>query len=75
MGRLIDAPISVPAPQARLQFADGGLEYVVRYPVDLHRATQIDEQVTREVMEVISGTPEVKEAVTGTPRIRSAIRS
>ena len=70
----IDVHISAPAPEGKLHFVDTGLEFVVRYPVEIQRASEIDDQITRKLMEVISGDPELKAAVSGPPKLRSAIK-
>lgn len=72
--RRIDIQIQAPRPEARLQFADAGLELLVRYPVDIRRAPDIDEQMTRKVLELIVNDGAVKSAVTGNPKIRSAVK-
>jgi hypothetical protein len=63
----------VPTPQAHLQLVDSGLELVVRYPVLLHRESEIDNQMAKKVMEVISCDPNLKAAV-GLPTIRSSVK-
>ncbi len=70
----IDLQISAPAPQAQLHFVENGLEFVVRYPVEIQQASAIDDRITRKLMEVISGDPDLKTAVSGAPRLRAAIK-
>jgi small-conductance mechanosensitive channel len=72
--RLIEIQMKAPAPQAKLHFADTGLEFIVRYPTEIRTAPDIDEQVTKAVLEMIEKEPNVKAAVTGFPRIRAAIK-
>lgn len=72
--RRVDIFVQVPRPEARLQFADAGLELLVRYPVELRRAPDIDERMTKTVLELISTDESLKSAVSGTPKIRSAIK-
>jgi hypothetical protein len=72
--RRVDLQVEVPRPEARLQLADAGLELLVRYPVALRRAREVDEQVTRKVLDLIGADPEIKAAVTGTPRIQSMLK-
>ncbi len=48
-----------PRPEARLRFVEGGLEFSVRYPVELRRASEIDERVTRELLAVLEQHPTV----------------
>jgi small-conductance mechanosensitive channel len=72
--RRVDIQIATPKPEARLQFADNGLELLVRYPVDIRKAPDIDEEMTRKVLQLTESDPELKTAVTGTPKIRSAVK-
>jgi hypothetical protein len=72
--RRVDIQVEAPRPEARLQFADGGLELLVRYPVEIRRAPDIDETMTRKVLELVESDAELKAAVSGNPRIRSAIK-
>lgn len=73
--RLIDTPVMMPTPKTQLHFTDTGLEFVVRYPVELDRAAETDDQMTRTLMDVIDREPELKAAVAGTPKLRAAIRA
>ena len=72
--RRVDILVDMPRPEARLQFADSGLELLVRYPVEIRTAPNTDEEMTRRVLELISKDETLKSAVSGTPKIRSAVR-
>jgi small-conductance mechanosensitive channel len=72
--RRVDIQIATPKPEARIQFADTGLELLVRYPVDIRKAPDIDEQMTRKVLQLTESDPDLKAAVAGTPKIRSAVK-
>jgi small-conductance mechanosensitive channel len=72
--RRVDIQVEPPRPEARLQFADVGLELVVRYPVELRKAPDVDEEMTRKVLELIETDAALKAAVSGTPKIRSAVK-
>ena len=72
--RRVDIQIAAPRPEARLQFADAGLELMVRYPVEIRRAPDIDEEMTRRVLQLLERDETLKTAVSGTPKIRSAIK-
>jgi small-conductance mechanosensitive channel len=72
--RRVDIQVATPKPEARLQFADTGLELLVRYPVDIRKAPDIDEQMTRKVLQLTESDPDLKAAVAGTPKIRSAVK-
>jgi small-conductance mechanosensitive channel len=68
---LFAIPVAAPSPQARLQLAEDRLDLVVRYPVVLHRESEIDNQIARKVVEAIDSLAELK-ATVGAPTIRSA---
>ena len=72
--RRVDIQVDVPRPEARVQFAEGGLELLVRYPVTIRRAPDTDEEMTRRVLDLIAKDETLKTAVSGIPKIRSAIR-
>jgi small-conductance mechanosensitive channel len=72
--RRVDIQIAAPKPEARLQFADAGLELLVRYPVEIRKAPDIDEEMTRKVLQLIEGDEALKASVSGTPKIRSAVK-
>jgi len=72
--RRVDIQVEAPIPEARLQFADTGLELLVRYPVELRKAPDIDEEMTRKVLELIETDGALKGAISGAPKIRSAVK-
>ena len=72
--RQIEIQFKVPKPEARLQLADTGIEFIVRYPVDIRTAAEIDDHVSRAMVDLVNGDPELKNAIAGAPRIRAAIK-
>jgi small-conductance mechanosensitive channel len=46
-----------PQAQVQLRFSAEGVEAIVRYPVQLHRAAEIDERISREVLSVVQAPP------------------
>ncbi len=73
--RRLEVSLSAPKPESRLQFTDAsGLEFVVRYPVDIRRAAEIDDNVTRSILDSLASTPDLKSSVSGPPKIRAAIK-
>jgi small-conductance mechanosensitive channel len=72
--RRVDIQIDAPRPEARIQFSDAGLELLVRYPVDIRKAPNIDEEMTRKVLALIETDTALKTAVSGNPKIRSAVK-
>jgi len=70
--RRIDVFMKAPTPESQLRFTDSGLEFHVRYPVDLQQASATDDEMTRKLLEVINTDTELKEASQGIPKIRAA---
>ncbi|HET7441178.1 MAG TPA: mechanosensitive ion channel domain-containing protein [Terriglobales bacterium] len=51
---------SVLRPKSRLRITRDGLEAVIRFPVTLQNATEIDDRVTRELLKAIDREPKLK---------------
>jgi small-conductance mechanosensitive channel len=71
---VLDITVSPPAPEHRLQFSDNGAELVGRYPVDLNRAAEIDDKITKALMDAIHKDDKLASAVAATPRIRATVK-
>lgn len=54
---LNSAKISEFTPESRLHLTGAGLEIVIRYPVELSSAAEIDDRITRELIEAIDREP------------------
>jgi small-conductance mechanosensitive channel len=72
--RQLEIQLKSPTPDAKLQLSDAGVEFVVRYPVDIRTAAEIDDQVTRAVVDLVNSDSELKNAIAGAPKIRAAIK-
>jgi hypothetical protein len=72
--RQIEIQLKSPTPDAKLQLSDTGADFVVRYPVDIRTASDIDDRVTRAVVDLMDGDAELKSAIVGLPKIRAAIK-
>jgi small-conductance mechanosensitive channel len=57
-------------PKIQLHFTSAGIEAIIRFPVDLQKAAEMDERVTREVFNALDREPKLKLAGTGSPSIR-----
>lgn len=53
-----------PKPQVQLRFSAGGVDALVRYPVLLTQAAEIDERVSRELLNVIASVDQLRPATT-----------
>jgi hypothetical protein len=73
--RRIDIQMKVPKPHGQLQYTDTGLEYVVRYPVGLRQVAEVDEKITRKLLDLLQQQPELQDSVAGFPRIRAAVKA
>jgi hypothetical protein len=67
--------MQAPNPEPQLRFTDKDLEFRVRYPVELRRASSSDDEVTQKVLEVVNGEQELKAAVSGPPTIRTPVHA
>ena len=70
MERTLNVPFSIPKPRSRLRLTQSGLEVVIRYPVELDNATEIDDRVVRELLHSLEQPPRLKLVGTGTPNIQ-----
>jgi small-conductance mechanosensitive channel len=60
MERTLNLPIDMPRPQSRLRFMQNGLEVTIRYPVTREKAADIDDRITRALLDVMDEEPRVK---------------
>jgi small-conductance mechanosensitive channel len=72
--RQSEIQLKSPTPDAKLQLSDTGVEFVVRYPVDIRTASEIDDQMTRSLVDLVNRDPELKNVIVGAPKIRAAIK-
>jgi len=72
--RQIEIQLKSATPDAKLQLSDTGAEFVVRYPVDIRTASEIDDRMTRTVVDLMDGDAQLKSAIFGLPKIRAAIK-
>jgi small-conductance mechanosensitive channel len=57
-------------PESRVRLTQTGLEVVIRYPLDLSNAAQIDDDMARAMLEAIGKEPRLRLVGTGTPNIQ-----
>jgi small-conductance mechanosensitive channel len=63
--------LDVPKPVARVRFTGSGLEAVVRYPVPLRQAAELDDRMVKEVMEILRKNPTIRLANGASPVLRA----
>jgi small-conductance mechanosensitive channel len=69
---LLHVQLATPKMQGRFRFVDSGLEFVVRYPVEMRRAAEIDDKITRALLDTIEHEPHLKLVATSPPKIQPA---
>ncbi len=70
---LMNSRYSSPNPQSCWQLDGNGLDLIIRYPVEIHRESEIDSKMSRKLMEVIGADPDLK-SIAASLRIRSTIK-
>ncbi len=63
------------SPQSRFHLTQAGLEVVIRYPLELDKAAEIDDEITRALLEAIERSPKLRLVGTGTPNIQAVAES
>jgi len=58
MEQTLNMPIAMPRIRTRINPRQSGLEVSIRYPVDVEHAADIDDQITRELMDALQQPPE-----------------
>ncbi|MDP9175905.1 MAG: mechanosensitive ion channel [Planctomycetota bacterium] len=72
VNNILHLQLPAPKPEGRLRFVDAGLEFLIRYPVQLHSGPETDDKITRALLETIAKEPKLKLVPTGTPSIQAA---
>lgn len=69
--RSLNSTIAAFSPESRLHLTQTSLEVVIRYPVDLAHAGEIDNRVTRAILEALELDPNFRQQVSGGPTVRT----
>ena len=59
--------------QSRLRLTQGGLEVVIRYPLEMSNAAQIDDDMARAMLDAIAKEPRLRLVGSGTPNIQAVV--
>ena len=58
------------SPLSRLHLTQTGLEVVIRYPLELEKSSEIDDRITRALLDAIDREPKLKLVGTSTPNLQ-----
>lgn len=58
------------APESRLHLTQTSLEVVIRYPVEMGNAGEIDDRMTREILDAVERDPQLRLQVSAGPTIK-----
>jgi small-conductance mechanosensitive channel len=70
--QFVEFETSMPRPEVRVGFAEAGLEFEVRYPVQGARAATIDQQMLSAVREMLAKDPKLPVVPSGEPSLKRA---
>jgi len=62
-------------PESRLRLTQTGLEVVIRYPVELGNAPQIDDDMARALLSAVAKSPRLRLVGSGTPNIQAVVEN
>jgi small-conductance mechanosensitive channel len=68
--RSLNSPVTAFTPESRLHLTQTALEVVIRYPVELGNAGEIDDRLTREILDAIERDPSLRLQVSAGPAIK-----
>lgn len=68
----VDIHLSVPRPESRMQYTDTGIQFMVRYPVEMRNASDTDDRVLQALSDTITAEPKFQFAPGGRPRLQAA---
>jgi small-conductance mechanosensitive channel len=66
--------MDTPKPYTRMRFVSSGLEVMVRYPIPLRQAAELDDRMVTEVTELLRKNPSIKLAAGSSPDLRSPVK-
>jgi small-conductance mechanosensitive channel len=67
--RLVDFETSMPWPEVRVRFAESGLRFEVRYPVEAEHGVAIDQKMLKTLRDVLGEEPALPVAASGEPAL------
>jgi len=72
MQQVLDFDSPLPRPEVRVYFVVNGLQFDVRYPVQVDSAARIDQEMTKVLREALAKNPQLPLAPSGEPTLKSS---
>ena len=69
--RSLNSTLGSFTPESRLQLTQSNLEVVVRYPLELSNAAEIDNRMTRAILDALEQDPRLRAQVSAGPSIKT----
>jgi small-conductance mechanosensitive channel len=69
--RSLNSTLGTFAPESRLQLTQSALEVVVRYPLELSNASEIDNRMTQAILDALEQDPKLRAQVSAGPSIKA----
>ena len=69
--RALNSALGSFAPESRLQLTQSALEVVVRYPMELSNAAEVDNRMTRAILDALEQDPKLRAQVSAGPSIKT----
>jgi small-conductance mechanosensitive channel len=69
--KTVDVTMAAPKPESWLRFTDAGLQYTVRYPAEIQRAVETDNETLRSLHDAVAREPKLNFAPSGTPKLQA----
>ena len=70
MERTLSVSVALPQPRGHLRFSAAGLEVIIRYPVEVENAAEVDVRVTREMLRALEQSPRLRLVGSGAPVVQ-----
>ncbi|MEO6829255.1 MAG: mechanosensitive ion channel family protein, partial [Acidobacteriaceae bacterium] len=71
----MDVHLEAPKPYSRTRFAGAAVEVMVRYPIPLRQAAELDNRMVTDVSDLLRRNPTIKLAAGATPDLRSPVKA
>jgi small-conductance mechanosensitive channel len=65
----VNLQVAEPVPERYVKYTEAGLEFSIRYPIEIRRAAAIDEEMMKNLLDAINKEPKIHFA--GAPRIQT----